>query len=295
MHVKINASKTRTIIDFRQSGFSELVVLGKYNYNKAEDILENHVHDRMIEICYSDKGSQWFAVEKQRYLVKGGDVFIHYPDELHGSGGYPEEKGCLYWFIIKVPKKTKAQSTTAFLINQLIDMNRRHFRGDGSIKKMLEEIFKVSRSEEESMQMLKIKINLLSQLFLLKLIELANKKTNDTDNERLSKIYELINNSITQNLTIERLANEVNLSESRFKNWFRDLSGFTPLDFVQRKRVEHAMDRIKQNPDINFKDLALELNFSSQQYFTTVLKKFTGKTPSEIKQSTLELNTPGEP
>ena len=135
MHVNINASKTRTIIDFTKSNFNELVVLGKYNYNKTEDILENHVHSQMIEICYSDKGSQWFVVEKQRYLVKGGDIFIHYPNELHGSGGHPEEKGCLYWFIIKVPEKSKAKTTMSFLINQLIVMNRRHFRGEGDYKK----------------------------------------------------------------------------------------------------------------------------------------------------------------
>jgi AraC-like DNA-binding protein len=289
MEVSVNATRTRTILDFTKSDLTDLVVLGRYNYNKTEDILENHRHPRMIEICYSDKGSQWFAVEQQRYLVKGGDVFIHFPDELHGSGGHPEEKGCLYWFIIKAPDggKKKVLSTTGYLVNELIHKNRRHFRGDGTIKKMLDEIFKVSRLDGESQQMLEIKTTLLTQFFLLKLIDLANKKTNDTDNERLRKIYDLIERRITQNLTIETLANEVNLSESRFKNWFRDLSGFTPLDFVQRRRVEFAVLKIKEKPHINFKDLAFELNFSSQQYFTTVIKKFTGKTPSEIKEAAL--------
>jgi AraC-like DNA-binding protein len=164
-------------------------------------------------------------------------------------------------------------------------MKRRHFRGDGTVKKMLEDIFKASRTVGESPQMLQIKATLLSQFFLLKLIELARKKTNDPDTERLRKIYQLIENNITQNLTIEILAAEVNLSESRFKNWFKDLSGFTPLDFVQRKRVEYAISEIKKNPHLDFKDLALHLNFSSQQYFTTVIKKFTGQTPTVIKQA----------
>jgi AraC-like DNA-binding protein len=283
MRVQVNSTKNRTIIEFAKSGFKELVVLGKYNYNKAEHILENHVHEEMIEICYSDKGTQWFAVQNQRYLVRGGDIFIHYPDELHGSGGYPEGKGNLYWFILKVPSTKKNITPTGYLIKELLQTNRRHFRGDSHIKKMLEEIFKTSNLNGESSEMIHIKATLLTQVFLLQVLELAKQKTNKTDNERLQKIFDLINDKFTEDISVKTLAKAVNLSESRFKNWFREMSGFTPLDYVQRKRVEYGVQRIKTAPAINFRDLAFELGFSSQQYFTTVIKKFTGKTPSQIR------------
>ena len=103
MELDVNCTKTRKIIDFRKNGYDDLIVLGKYNYNRTEGNLADHVHHNMIEICYYDKGSQWFCVNDKRYLVKGGDVFIHFPGELHGSGGYPEEKGLLYWLIICLP------------------------------------------------------------------------------------------------------------------------------------------------------------------------------------------------
>jgi len=286
MRIDVKSTKTRTIIDFTRIGFTELVVLGKYNYNRAETRLEDHVHADMIEICYYDKGSQWFAVNNKRYLVRGGDVFIHFPGEVHGSGGYPEAKGSLYWFIMK-GAKTKAlrsdQGNTSYLIRKLISMKRRHFRGGNTIKKMLEEIFNAVKAKEETAHVKQIRITLLSQLLLLKLIEYANKKSNDTDNERLQKVYDLIDKRMTENMSIATLAKEANLSESRFKNWFKELSGFTPVDFVQRKRVEYAIQRIKENPSISMKDLAYDLNFSSQQYFTTVVKKFTGKTPKELR------------
>lgn len=283
MRVQVNNARTRTIIDFEKSGFKELVALGKYNYNKAEHILENHVHEEMVEICYSDKGTQWFAVQDQRYLVRGGDIFIHYPNELHGSGGYPEEKGSLYWFILKVPSAKGKYTPTGYLIKELLQIKRRHFRGDSNIKKMLEEIFKTSKLKNESDEMIHIKTTLLTQVFLLQVLELAKQRTNKTDNERLQKIFDLISDKLTEDITVKTLAQAVNLSESRFKNWFREMSGFTPLDYVQRKRVEYGVHRIKTAPAVNFRDLAFELGFSSQQYFTTVVKKFTGKTPSEIR------------
>ncbi len=286
MQIDIRTTKTRTIIDFTKSGFNELVVLGKYNYNRVEKNLEDHVHANMIEICYYDKGHQWFKVHNNRYLVKGGDVFIHFPGEVHGSGENPESKGCLYWFIIKSPGRRTPhgqRSGIGYLVKELINMKRRHFRGDALIKKMLEDIFRAVNTKGEKEPIRKIKITLLSQLFLLKIIEFANKDFSETDNERLQKVYDLIARRMTENISVAMLAKEANLSESRFKNWFKEVSGFTPVDYVQRKRVDFAVKKIKEDPSTNFKDLAYDLNFSSQQYFTKVVKKFTGKSPRDLR------------
>lgn len=148
---------------------------------------------------------------------------------------------------------------------------------------MLEEIFHAVKAKGETPHIKQIRITLLTQLLLLKLIEYANKKSNDTDNERIQKVYDLIGKRMTEKLSITTLAKEANLSESRFKNWFKELSGFTPVDFVQRKRVDYAIRKIKEDPSTSLKDLAYELNFSSQQYFTAVVKKFTGKSPKELR------------
>ncbi len=65
MQFDIKSTRNRKIIDFRKYGFKDLQVLGKYNYNKVENKLHDHVHDGMIEICYYDKGSQFFEVNKK--------------------------------------------------------------------------------------------------------------------------------------------------------------------------------------------------------------------------------------
>lgn len=286
MIIDVSKTKTRTIIDFTSSGFSKLVTLGKYNYNKSETLLDNHVHKDMIEICYYDKGSQWFEVRNKRYLVRGGEVFIHYPDEEHGSGKHPEAKGQLYWLIMQIEKSEHIsipQNSTGFLIRELLHIQRRHFKGGNILKKMLEEIFAAVRTENETNEIKHIRITLLVQSLLLKVIEFAKQKNIDTDNERLQKVYELVNARLTEDISVSMLAKETNLSESRFKNWFKELSGLTPMDYVQRKRVEYAVRQIKTGAFTSLKDMAYGLNFSSQQYFTTVIKKFTGKSPSELR------------
>lgn len=285
MKLDIQSTRNRTILDFRSKDFGNLCVLGRYHYNKAEKDLEAHRHKGMVEICYYDKGSQIFAVDHEKFLVKGGDLFIHFPDEVHGSGGYPEEKGSMYWFIIKHTggAGNRADKEIDYLLQQLILARKRHFKGGAEVKKLLEEIFSTMQLKKIPKEILTIKVRLLTQLFLLKIIEKSKSDERETDNNRLNKVYRLIDTKLTEAITIAMLAKEANFSESRFKSWFKELSGFTPLDYVQRCRVQYAVKKLREDPLLSFKDLAYELNFSSQQYFSTVVKKFTGKSPGQLK------------
>jgi AraC-like DNA-binding protein len=76
------------------------------------------------------------------------------------------------------------------------------------------------------------------QGLLLVMLECIDKEKNETDSDRLNKIYQYINDHIHNKISIASLAREVNLSESRFKNFFREVTGFSPADYVQRKKID---------------------------------------------------------
>lgn len=289
MKLDIKSTSNRKIIDFRKAGFTGIVVLGKYNYTRAEKSLADHTHENMIEICYLNKGSQRFLVNKSHYLIKGGDVFINFPGELHGTGEYPEEKGLLYWMIIRVSNEKKTQSKgkldeLTYLCSELIKKNIRHFRGVTKLQHLLEEIFAAFQKGKD-LTMKRIRVSILVQTFLLKLLECIDKGDFHTHNDRFIKVLNYINQNITNTISVAALADKMSLSESRFKSLFKELTGFTPGDYVQRKRVELAMKRIQENPTISITDLAYELNFSSPQYFSNVVKKYTGMPPHCLKNN----------
>ena len=282
MFLDTSSTQNRRIIDFTKYGFHDLQILGKYNYNKIGNKLRSHRHKGMLEICYLDKGSQFFDVDGHKFLVKGGDVFLHFPGELHGSGDHPEEKGVLYWIIIRMGKSSG--NNFLDLCELLVERKKRHFKVGKEIKKKLEEIYSI-HIKKESNKLKKLRILVKTQSLLLTLLDAIDNEKKQTDNERLNKIQYFIHNSLTENISIPVLAKEMNLSESRFKNLFKELTGFTPMDYIQREKVEIALNRIAKDPSISFTDLAYELNFSSPQYFSTVVKKYTGNSPGFIKSN----------
>jgi AraC-like DNA-binding protein len=287
MLLDFQSTKNRTIINFIKEGYSDLCVLGRYRYNAAKEELRKHIHKGMIEICYCAKGRQLFMVNHKQYFVKGGDVFIHFPDEVHSSGGMPEEKGCLYWLKIKTSSGAKGKGqrncpNLDYLLEKIIKKKSRHFHGGPDLQKILESIFE-SQQSADSKEIRRIRLELQIGSFLLKLLEKINNDTHQAVDGRLQDLLHYITINLSEQLNISTLARKVNLSQSRFKNWFREQTGFTPGDYIQRQRIDAAIKMMRQQPGTSLTDIAYHFNFSTPQYFATVMKKYTGKTPSKIR------------
>ena len=60
-------------------------------------------------------------------------------------------------------------------------------------------------------------------------------------------------------------------------------TGLKFIDCLTRIRLEHAMTMLKKT-NIKTWELAEKVGFSDPQYFSSLFKKYYGKTPSEYKK-----------
>ena len=94
---------------------------------------------------------------------------ITHPDEPHGTSGFPEEKGSLYWILLKMPAgKGKILNLfpgdTRALIERLSELRSRHFRVPPEVKNILRNIFKIYHKGNEPLKMVEINNNILTFL-----------------------------------------------------------------------------------------------------------------------------------
>lgn len=283
-------SQERNIINFRRSGWKDIIVLGKYNYKHAHEQLPPHSHRQMLEICFCSKGEQVYEVNGTLYKIKGGDLFVTYPGELHSTGDYPEEKGELYWMIIRIPstrKKTFLQYNdrmAAEWYDQLLHLPR-HFRGNNHIKLKLEEIFHVHALKRSDLKQIELQHSIAS--FLLEVIHAAQAPVLSRHTGRMEKIDVFIKEKMDEPIVLQELADLVGLSLSRFKAWFKEETGTTPLDYVLKLKIKTASQLLEKGNN-SIADIAFETGFQNQQYFATVFRKFTGMSPGEYKRSILK-------
>jgi len=99
---------------------------------------------------------------------------------------------------------------------------------------------------------------------------------------RERKVREYIEHALERDLSIDALAEVAKLSPHYFADMFRQSTGFTPHQYVSRRRVERAQQLLK-DADLSLAEVAFRCGFTSQSQFTTIFRRFIGVTPGKFR------------
>jgi AraC family transcriptional regulator len=98
------------------------------------------------------------------------------------------------------------------------------------------------------------------------------------------KVLELIDRHLDGQLSVERLAREVDLSPAHFAHAFKQTLGAPPHRYLMRMRLERAR-RMLSDPAVALSDVAQRAGFADQAHFTRLFKRHFGLTPGRMRRS----------
>ena len=101
--------------------------------------------------------------------------------------------------------------------------------------------------------------------------------------DRFQSVFGFIEQNLHISLSAGSLARRPGLSESQFKASFKEAVGVPPGEFVNRRRIERARALLRET-DRSVTDIALDLGFSTPQYFASVFRRITGVTPGQCRR-----------
>ena len=84
---------------------------------------------------------------------------------------------------------------------------------------------------------------------------------------------------LSQEWTRLRMAQECELHETQFTRLTQTLFGLTPNDYLTRRRLEHAAQLLLDDAGKYITQVALETGFSSNQYFSSLFRRYFGLPP----------------
>jgi AraC-like DNA-binding protein len=82
---------------------------------------------------------------------------------------------------------------------------------------------------------------------------------------------------------VEELAHLSGLSVPHFYRRFRQATGSPPLDWLRRERINQAKRRLSESPD-RIRDIAAQVGYRDQFYFSRDFKKLVGLSPRHYRQ-----------
>ncbi len=263
-------------------------MFGRYQQAASQSGLLPHSHRAAIEICFLERGEQTYRVGGQLYRLRGNDQFFTLPGEVHDTANLPQERGILYWIILKLETRKGflglVEPLASRLKRELRRMPMRHFRAHPQIGPILGEMTELltkkgdARSKPSStLRPLRLQSLLLQYLTLT--VEASRRGIRGSASPLMQRVLHYIERHLDEPVHVPRLAEIARLSESRFKARFKREMGVPPAEFWLRQKIERACVLLKTR---SVTDVAHELGFSSSQYFATVFKRYTLANPSRF-------------
>ena len=101
---------------------------------------------------------------------------------------------------------------------------------------------------------------------------------------QLKQVVEFIEKNYASPLTLGQLSDSVSMSPKYFCRFFSEMTHQTPMDYLNRQRIEQACYQLS-TPDDSITDIAYRNGFNDLSYFIRTFKKYKGTTPGKYKKS----------
>ena len=111
--------------------------------------------------------------------------------------------------------------------------------------------------------------------------------TKSGNHDAINGAITYIKANLTGDLSLNAVAEYVNLSPIHFHNCFKSATGETLHEYVQKQRIKKASNLLITT-DNTLTTIAYECGFSSQSYFSYAFKRETGLTPREYTAKVFE-------
>ena len=99
----------------------------------------------------------------------------------------------------------------------------------------------------------------------------------------VQKAITAIEFDLADDLSLNKLANTLKLSPAYLSNLFKQETGQTLTDFVNRKRIDYAAELLR-NTNLQIQTVAQSCGILDVHYFGKLFKKYTKKTPKEYRR-----------
>lgn len=232
------------------------------------------------ECVYIHEGEVTATADERVYQLGAGKLLLHKPMEFHRIWASDD---CAPW-VVNISFKAHGVLSEK-LAGRCFDLHPKQ-------KERFLEIVKVftqleSRKDTPDTCQYRSYANLTAVLLEAFLLDLAKNETDsapsqDPNDERYSKIVQVMKSNCRQNLSLAELAQLCQMSVSNMKRIFHMYSDVGVAKYYLTLRIRYAMELLEKGTPAN--QVAELLNFPDNAYFYTVFKRETGMTPVQYRR-----------
>lgn len=100
----------------------------------------------------------------------------------------------------------------------------------------------------------------------------------------ITRAMAFIEENYAQKLTLRELSRQLHINESYLSKLFKKELDVNFTDYLNELRIHKSMQLIEET-NLSLLEIAVQVGFEDQSYYTKIFKKVTGKTPKQYKNA----------
>ncbi len=273
--------------------FNEVIQHGKtdfpfqiYYLDKAHPRYEMVFHwHNFIEVIKVHTGTLRLVLNNKTYIAKAGDVFIINPDVVHGA----TPTDCTYTCFLFNPEFLKNGNTQ---LDSFIDGLIGHSHFIHTRVKNPDLINHIDRIiDAMSAPKVGYEFNVIGNVLLAfyniidkNLFSLSPTKffENEKTVNKLKSILSYIRENFNSEISLQDMANVVGFTTKYFCQYFKKMTGKTPIDYLISFRIEWASRKLVET-DESITSIAYSCGFNDTSFFIRTFRRLKNTTPKEYR------------
>ncbi|MBR2426305.1 MAG: helix-turn-helix transcriptional regulator [Lentisphaeria bacterium] len=231
-----------------------------------------HYNKYFVSIQFILEGEMTVTIDKNEYVIKAGEAVVIPPGtcRLAASG----TNGCRKFYFI--PDGQLFYSIIRQLhFDQLAIVSGNETPELVELREKICYYFEQKNPED---------IPAVSSLIFEMLTKIAEKLQRSNHPEKLTKCLDYIQKHISEPLSLERLAAELNISKTTLKELFAKHLNSSPGKYICDTRLNYAKTLLAKH-DLSIKNIAFLCGYESPLYFSNAFRGKFGISPREYRKS----------
>jgi AraC-like DNA-binding protein len=264
-----------------------------FDANRHFAVKYPHRHD-FFEVLYLKKGSGFHVIDGNNYEIKPPCVFFMSRGQAHKLELSQDIEGYIFIFtpdfylLNRADQNRLIEFPFFYTIHQ--DNPPLQLENESDIR-FLEDLFRkgiaeISQSEGYSIEMLRSILDLILTTCAARYQAPESLKNKGKGQILVKRFFHFLEENHHKNLSLNEYARMIGVTANHLTQTIKQLTGKTSSEIIKDKQLLE-IKRLLVHTNLSVSEIAAQLNFDDQSYFTKFFKRETGYTPMQFRGEAL--------
>lgn len=249
----------------------------KFHYRERQHGAEQNILIHCIE------GRGEVSIKKTAYKIEPGDFFFVPLKTAHKYAADEKNPWTIYWLHFKGVNADAVIS----LMNRLYNGHKGFLPVNEKSVGLFNEMYNQLERGYSNEYLNYSNMCLWHYLSIFTYNNNANDGEKNAAKDCTNLAIDFLSKNLDRVLTIEEIANAVNLSSSHFSYIFKTKTGYSPIEYFNHLKVQKACQYLLFT-DLRIKEISAELGIEDPHYFSRMFTKIMGSSPMGYREKRIQ-------